>query len=150
VAVSGILLDTSGYRHLMSGHPDVAERVRTADRVALNSVVVGELRSAFRRGSARKRNEQFLESFLSRPTVDFLAVDRDTTECYAFIGSSLQDAGIPVPANDLWIAASAMQHGLRLVTTDADFLRIPQIRVDHFESPGGRPLLRPKAAKRGR
>lgn len=36
-----------------------------------------------------------------------------------------------VPSNDLWIAATAMQHGLRVVTTDRHFDRIPQIVTSH-------------------
>ena len=40
--------------------------------------------------------------------------------------------GTPIPANDVWIAATAAQHGLRLLTLDAHFLRIPQVIVDFF------------------
>ena len=35
-------------------------------------------------------------------------------------------------ANDIWIAASAMQHGLPILTSDRDFQKIPQIIVHHF------------------
>ena len=39
--------------------------------------------------------------------------------------------------NDLWIAASAAQHGLRVVTLDGDFDRIPQVLVTKFEPLAG-------------
>lgn len=152
--MNGVLLDTSGYVHLMKGHSGISEAAGKADRVVLSSVVVGELLWAFRGGRHRKRNEDYLARFLAREDVDQVPVDGVTADRYALIKDSVHEAGTPVPVNDLWIAATAMQHGLRVVTTDSDFLRIPQIRVDHFETPGGRPLLRPRAPggsrKRGR
>jgi predicted nucleic acid-binding protein len=36
-----------------------------------------------------------------------------------------------VASNDIWIAASAMQHGLPILTSDRDFQKIPQIIVRH-------------------
>jgi tRNA(fMet)-specific endonuclease VapC len=142
VAVNGVLLDTSGYSHLLRGHDAVGEAVKRADRVALNPVVVGELLLGFRRGRSRKRNEELLRKFLGKPSVDLLPIDGVTAERYAAIKAHLREAGTPVPIHDVWIAASAMQHGLRVVTTDSDFLRIPQVLVDHFEAPGAAPLLR--------
>jgi len=45
---------------------------------------------------------------------------------------SLQSAGTPIPTNDVWIAATAMQHGLGVLTTDAHFTRIRQVAVVHY------------------
>jgi predicted nucleic acid-binding protein len=44
---------------------------------------------------------------------------------------SLWSAGTPIPTNDIWIAASAMQYGLAVIKTDAHFLKVPQILVWH-------------------
>lgn len=149
--MNGVLLDTSGYIHLMKGHPGVAEAVRKADRIVLNPVVVGELLSGFRRSQSRRRNESSLSTFLAHPRVDLVSIEGATAERYASIKDSLRIAGAPVPLGDVWIAASAMEHGLKVLTTDSDFLRIPQILVEHFDTPGDRPLLRPgAAARRGR
>jgi predicted nucleic acid-binding protein len=46
------------------------------------------------------------------------------------IHDTLRRAGTPVATHDLWIAATAMQYGLKVVTLDSDFLKIPQIVVD--------------------
>jgi len=43
----------------------------------------------------------------------------------------LKRQGISVPTNDVWIAASAMELGLRTLTTDAHFQKIPQVIVDY-------------------
>jgi predicted nucleic acid-binding protein len=44
----------------------------------------------------------------------------------------LKKAGTPVAANDIWIVASAMQHGLPILTSDRDFQKISQVIVRHF------------------
>ena len=54
----------------------------------------------------------------------------ETAERYAAILNSLWQAGTPIPTNDIWIAASAMEYGLRIVTTDEHYKKIPQIMVD--------------------
>lgn len=41
--------------------------------------------------------------------------------------SKLKRAGTPVPDNDLWIAALALEHDLRLITRDNHFNQIPQL-----------------------
>ena len=61
----------------------------------------------------------------------FVTMDDETAERYAVILNGLWTAGTPIPTNDIWIAASAMQYGLTVVTTDAHFLKIPQILVSH-------------------
>ncbi|MFN2359302.1 MAG: PIN domain-containing protein [Desulfotignum sp.] len=48
-------------------------------------------------------------------------VDITTADYYAEILSSLKKAGTPIPTNDIWIAAAAFQHGLKLFTKDAHF-----------------------------
>jgi len=49
---------------------------------------------------------------------------------YAAIVAYLCEQGTPIPTNDIWIAASAMQHGLKLITTDKHYLKLPQIIVE--------------------
>lgn len=127
-----VIVDTSAYSMARKGQPDVAQALQSADLIALNPVVVGELLAGFRGGGRRRENEAELEKFLSNPRVSLLPIDRDTAERYAAIAGSLREAGTPIPTNDIWIAASAMQHGLALVTTDAHFLKVPQILVRYF------------------
>lgn len=59
--------------------------------------------------------------------------DAETSERYAVILDSLREAGTPIPTNDVWIAASAMQHGLRLLTTDAHYRNVAQVIVDYLD-----------------
>jgi predicted nucleic acid-binding protein len=131
--MSRILLDTSAYSAYTGGHPDLQEPVRHALTVHLSVVVVGELLAAFLKGGRRRQNETRLREFGAEPRVRVLHVDDETGVRYAAIHDYLRRQGTPVPTNDVWIAATAAQHGLRLLTLDRHFLQIPQVIVDFFE-----------------
>lgn len=115
----------------------MAQALREAGEVWLSVVVLGELRAGFRKGGTLQKNERLLREFLSSPRVTVLGVDEETSERYAIIHDDLRRRGKPVSVNHVWIAASAFQQGLRVLTTDSDFLKITQIVVDYFEPAGG-------------
>lgn len=131
--MSRILLDTSAYASYMRNHPQLHAPIRGASAVYPNAVVVGELLAGFKKGSRARQNENRLREFIGEPRVTVLGVDEETAVRYAAIKDYLCRKGTPIPANDLWIAATAFQHGLRLLTLDAHFLQVPQIIVDCFE-----------------
>ena len=131
--MSRVLLDTSAYAGYMRNHPQLQAPMRSASAVHLNAIVVGELLAGFKKGSRAKQNEYRLREFISEPRVTVLNVDEETAVWYAAIKDYLRREGTPIPTNDVWIAATASQHGLRLQTLDAHFLRVPQIIVDFFE-----------------
>lgn len=62
-----------------------------------------------------------------------LRLDEETAACYAEILSGLRERGTPIPTNDIWIAASAMQAGLRVVTSDRHFQQVPQVAVESLD-----------------
>ena len=111
----------------MLGHDDVVYRLQEADEIYVNAVVLGELLAGFTAGNRRERNANALYRFLDSPRLNFVDIDEETAQRYAVIHSSLRAAGTLIPTNDIWIAASAMQYGLPLLTLDAHFKRIPQI-----------------------
>jgi predicted nucleic acid-binding protein len=115
----------------MRGDAAVKEMLQTVDAISVNSVVLGELRIGFLRGRTRQKNEERLRRFLASSRVSVIAVDEETAERYAVILDALWTAGTPIPTNDMWIAASAMQYGLAVITTDAHYLKIPQILAWH-------------------
>ena len=123
-----IFLDTSAYSAFLRGHPEIKQCIQGAETIWINPIVLGELRAGFK----RQKNEDLLTQFLSSPRVHLASVDEETAERYAVILNALWRAGSPIPTNDLWIAASVMQYGLILLTTDAHFLKVSQIIVRHF------------------
>lgn len=128
-----IFLDTSAYSALLRGHPGIHRLVQETDEIFVNSIVLGELKALFLRGRHRRKNEKELALFLASPRVRVANLDEETADRYAAIVNSLRTAGTPIPTNDVWIAASVMQHGLRLVTLDEHFRKVPQILVLLFE-----------------
>jgi len=129
-----LLLDSSAYIAFKKRHPEVLNILAQADRIFVNPIVLGELRAGFLQGSKREKNERELTSFLDSPRVSILPVDEETADRYASIRVTLKKAGTPIGSNDIWIAASAMQHGLPIVTADTDFQKIPQVIVHHISS----------------
>lgn len=99
----------------------------------LNPVIIGELRSGFLAGNRREPNERELDQFLSESVVGVLPIVEATARRYSLIRHYLRRQGTPIPSNDMWIAASAFEHGLDLVTLDRHFKQLPQVVVDHFE-----------------
>jgi tRNA(fMet)-specific endonuclease VapC len=122
-----LLLDTSAYAAFMKGQTEAVSAIRQGDEIYLTPIVLGEMLAGFMTGNRRAKNEAELARFLESPRVNLIDIDEATAERYAVIFNTLRAAGTPIPANDLWIAASAMQYGLRLLTLDGHFTNVPQI-----------------------
>jgi len=129
-----VMMDTSAYTAFLRGSPEVKEAVQQADEIVFNPVVLGELIAGFLMGRNERKNRAILKDFLSSLRVIVAEIDEETSERYAVIVQSLRRKGTPIPTNDLWIAASAMQHGLKVLTTDKHYLEVPQIITEYFEA----------------
>ena len=124
-----VLLDTSAYSALHRGDLAVLEVLRQSESVGVPAVVLGELYSGFRQGSRRAENEAGLAKFLSRPSVRILPVTEETAVRYAEVDVYLRKLGRPIPRNDVWIAAAAIEHGLQMLTLDDHFREIPLLVI---------------------
>ena len=124
-----VLLDTNAYTALFRGHEGVADLVRRADQVLVSTVVAGELLFGFRNGSRYEANRRELEEFLSTPCVTLLPVTFVTSDRYGYgrIAAALRRKGRPLPSNDIWIAAHAMESGSELLSFDRHFEEIEGI-----------------------
>ena len=122
-------LDTSAYSFFRRGHPEVVALVQTAAQIGVSAIVLGELLAGFKQGSQQRQNELALDAFLASKRVRVLAVDTTTAGRYADVATYLRQQGTPLPSNDVWIAAHAMQHGLQVVTLDKHFRLMPQISL---------------------
>ena len=116
-----LLLDTNAYTALMRASDPVAVETRRAERVYLSSIVVGELLFGFRNGTRFAENRSQLETFLANRYVEFLPVTFATADRFGLICAALKRKGTPIPTNDIWIAAHALETGADLVSFDGHF-----------------------------
>jgi tRNA(fMet)-specific endonuclease VapC len=128
-----VLLDTSAYSALFRGDEQVKVILQEAEEVALSPVILGELLGGFGAGSFEQRNRELLKEFLSTPRVHLYPIDAQTSERYAAVWLHLRQQGTPIPTNDLWIAATAMQHGLAILTADRHYEKVPQVLTRFIE-----------------
>ena len=128
-----LTLDTSAYSAFKRGHSGVVARIRRAEEILLPTIVLGELLGGFEAGQQSRRNRDELDLFRDSPRVRLVSIGEATAERYAVIYAALRAKGQPIPTNDLWIAASTMEHGTELVTLDRDFTHVPQILVALYE-----------------
>ena len=120
-----VVLDTSAYSKFRQRHAGILDALSAAQVILIPVTVLGELEAGFALGRRTAANRQVLADFLDDPAVRTLDVTAATAGLYARIFARLRTAGTPVPANDMWIAAAAMECGGHLLTFDRDFERIP-------------------------
>jgi tRNA(fMet)-specific endonuclease VapC len=124
-----VIFDTNAYSNLFRDNPEGVQVLRLAPRIGMPLVVMAELLSGFRKGSRYTANFARLEQFLALPRVELIIPNQATAFVYADIQVALEQAGQPIPTNDIWIAALAIQYNEPLFTFDRHFSRIEGLRV---------------------
>jgi tRNA(fMet)-specific endonuclease VapC len=127
--VNRMLIDSCAYTRFVAGDRTVLDALSNARTVFLSVFVLGELKAGFKAGSNEALNKRVLATFLDKPSVELLPAGEDTADFYARIWSAFRKAGRPIPTNDVWIAAQAMETGSVLVTFDAHFAQVPGLRI---------------------
>jgi len=119
-----ILIDTNIYSHAMRGNNEVISYLQQVIEIGISSISIGELLSGFKAGNKEQINRQELNIFLDSPRVTLYYVDEITAEFYSATLNQLKKQGTPIPTNDIWIAATALQQGLPVYTFDKHFEHI--------------------------
>ena len=121
-----MILDTNALSAFIDGEPAVGARLSVEAHVAVPVIVLGEFRYGISGSRHRGKYEQWLVDHL--PEFEILAVTEPTTVTYARVRASLKKLGRPIPANDAWIAALALQHRLPVLSRDEHFDAVPGVR----------------------
>ena len=121
------LLDTNIVIALFANETAVKDNLAKTDEVFVSSVVIGELCYGAQKSRRAKENLSRIDDFASSSLV--LGCDTETARVYGEIKNSLRLKGRPLPENDIWIAAIAVQHNLTLVSRDAHFSEIENLEV---------------------
>jgi tRNA(fMet)-specific endonuclease VapC len=123
------LIDTNAYVSLKRGHAGTADLVRASERLYLSMIVLGELHFGFYGGSKEQENLAELDAFLGHPFVSLAHVTRTTADRFGRIAAALKAVGTPIPTNDIWIAAQALELGAELISFDGHFRNVPGLVV---------------------
>ena len=121
-----MILDTNALSAWAEGLATVEAALRSADRLVVPSVVLGEYYFGIRQSRHRIRYEEWLRRYL--PLAEVATVTSATADAYADIRLQLKRVGKPIPANDAWIAALARQHALSVLSNDTHFDLVDGIR----------------------
>jgi tRNA(fMet)-specific endonuclease VapC len=125
--VSGkYLLDANSAIDVLNGKLDLDARQGDGDEIYLSANVVGELYFGAEKSGRPEANRAAIQSLSARFPV--LPCTEDTAGHYARVRNRLRLRGKPIPENDLWIAATAFEHDLELVTRDGHFEQIEDLR----------------------
>ncbi len=116
-----VLLDANAYSAFRRGEPRVIEIVREAEAIVFSAIVAGELLSGFRQGKRFDENRRQLDDFLRDPRVTMADVTITTADRFGRVVAALRAKGRPIPTNDMWIAAQALETAADLVSYDHHF-----------------------------
>ncbi len=121
-----MILDTNALSAWAEGHGGVEMPLRSAERLVVPSVVLGEYFFGIRQSRQRRRYEDWLALYL--PLTEIATVSSATADAYADIRMELKRSGAPIPQNDAWVAALAYQHGLAVLSNDRHFDAVAGVR----------------------
>ena len=110
------------------------DRVAAATLVLIPTVVLGELEAGFILGPRAAENRESLAELLGEPFVAVVEVDEAVAKQYGVVFAQLRRAGTPIPTNDIWIAAAAVERGATLVTFDTHFGHVRGLACEILKS----------------
>jgi len=122
--IKRVLIDTNIYIEFLRGDENINNILSSADLIAFSVISIGEILAGFKIWSDEKKYLNELEQFLYSPRLVIYDIDSETSEFYAKIYNELRTTGTPIPTNDMWIAALALQHGIKLLTNDKHFTKV--------------------------
>ena len=105
----------------MRGDRACMEMVRRTGGIIVSAIVAGELLQGCYYGGRPTENVVKLREFLDEPDVELLPVTYDTADRFARLYAALRKRGTPIPTNDMWIAAHALETGAELMSLDRHF-----------------------------
>lgn len=143
------LLDTNHCSYIINGDPKIIAALNTHSSgvIGIGIITYAELLYMTEKSEKTVQNRIAVEAFLA--DVDLYFIDEETAITYSRLKALVFNHFAPKDKNkrrsasmsnlgfsdhDLWIAATAIQHGLTLVSADSDFKRINQAYSFSLES----------------
>ena len=125
--MNGNVVDTNVIIKLLSGDDNAVRLFNDAENIFVPVTVAGELFYGAYKSSRIQENLKLFMDFLSMYTT--LPIDSDVARVYGEIKTQLFQKGLPIPENDIWIAATAKTYKLTLLTFDTHFSNIDGLQL---------------------
>jgi len=122
------LLDTNIVIALFAGDSSVLRHLEGAEEVFVPCIVAGELFYGAHKSGRARENLARLDAFVRASAV--LGCGVETSRCYGEAKNRLRKKGAPIPENDIWVAAIALEHDLTLITRDEHFAAVERLRTE--------------------
>lgn len=123
-----LLIDTNIIIDVFDGNLEIADKIDQNSPFYISTIILGELYIGINRVTNKTKHLKKLDLFLN--LCEILSIDAETSRYYGEITASLYRKGKPIPSNDIWIAATAKQHNLQLVTRDKHFNQIETLNIE--------------------
>jgi tRNA(fMet)-specific endonuclease VapC len=123
-----VLLDTNIVIAYLRDDEAITLKVHNTPEIFIPSIVIGELYYGAYKSASRDRNIQTIADLCEE--ADVLTVNEHTARYYGLIKQALRAKGRPIPANDMWIAAVALQHNLTVITRDDHFKEVEGLSME--------------------
>ena len=127
------LLDTNIFIAASKGNPLVCQRLETlkSSQILLSCIVLGELVFGAEKSQQLQRNLTRVKKIAAE--FELMNINSGTIYCYGEIRAKLEKQGLPIGANDTWIAAQALSHHLILVTDNVrEFSRVENLNIENW------------------
>jgi predicted nucleic acid-binding protein len=95
----------------------------------VSAITLGELRLGVLQAREPEAAAHRLSTYQLAQRFEPLDVDEAVSDAWALLVSRLRADGRKAPINDSWIAATAIAHGVPIVTQDADYDVMPGVQV---------------------
>ena len=120
-------LDTNIVIRLFKNDPIITKTLITVSTLCLPVPVIAEILFTARNSSRQKENLKVYNEFID--ICDVLNITRKTADHYSSIRLELKQKGRPIPENDLWIASVCIEQNVPLITGDAHFDNINDLKI---------------------
>ena len=122
------LLDTNVLVDAFKARLDIPTTIQRSEAVFVSEIVLGEFKAGLNNSASGRKQREALDAFLRLPNVVEITLTPATTDLYAKVFRSLREAGRPIPVNDIWLAAQALEHGAVLVSRDRHFEAVANLQ----------------------
>lgn len=129
MALNEAVADTSVFVALETGRALRTDVMPSG--LAVSIITIGELRAGVLAAADVETRDRRLGTLLAALALDPIPIDDRVAEAWARLRARLVTAHLRMGQNDSWIAATAMAHGLPIVTQDDDFVAVPGLEVIH-------------------